>query len=226
MHIKATAKLAAFIVVSGIVTAQTASEDGISVITRDKRSNTNEVVSAKSLKVRVGTWFVRLPQEEIATFRKTFSHDAPGGEGWQATLSEIDAKQHIERWKALPGANIMDGLNVVTMADFSAEVSKRLPEKPEAALRPIPFLNVLPRIDPNDTRRVHLEFTAAITNRSDTMSSVERFSGDVTLWDRQRVVLPAEIEGKETERSSSPKLILVLWPEIVSDYGNLVQERK
>jgi len=87
-------------------------------------------------------------------------------------------------------------------------------------------LNVLPRIDTNDTRRVHLEFTAGITNRSGTLAPVERFSGAVTLWDGQRVVLPAKIEGKEAERSSSSKLILMLWPDIVYDYANLVHERK
>jgi hypothetical protein len=226
MHIRATAKLALLILGLGIVTAQTAFEDGISAITRDKRSNTNQVVSAKTPKIHVGTWFVRLPREEIVNFRKAFSADGKNSERWQTTMSELDAKRQIERWKALPGATIVDGLNFLTVADFSVELTKRLPEKPEAALRSIPFLNVLPRIDTNDSRRVHLEFTAGITNRSSALPPVERFSGVVTLWDGQRFVLPAETEGKAEESSSSSKLILVLWPEIVHDNGNLVQERK
>jgi hypothetical protein len=214
MQIKAIAKLAVFILASRLVSAQTPSEDGVSAIIRDKRSNTNQVVSSKSPQVHIGAWYVRLPQEEIANFRKAFSADATAVEGWQATLSEMDAKKQIERWKTLPGASIVDGFNVVTMADFSVELTKLLPEKPEAALKPIPFLNVLPRIDTNDTRRVHLEFTAGITNRSGTPTSVERFSGAITLWGGQTAVLPAKTERKEAEKSSSSKLILMLCPEI------------
>jgi hypothetical protein len=129
----------------------------------------------------------------------------------------MDAKQQIALWKALPEASMVTELSVTMLDGFSAEISQSARQTQAGTPEPGAFLHATPRIDTNDNRRIHLDFTAGITNGSSGLPAVEKFSGSTSLWDRQTVVLRCDTKKQPAEKTSGARLLLMVCPMIVND---------